>query len=304
MIPFHASNMATAALKDRQTSRQHAWVGVGVGVGVGGGGWVWGRGKRGRWRAFRRRHCLDQVRRAGRAGCTRLTLTRILPSHLIMVVEALEIEQVAIQLCLGTGLRGILWRLGRVIAVTGVESTSALPVGGPEPHKAYTRQVAPPTSSPLPTGDNSTLQVQASLPFPYQSSMHTQQNSFLQPLFLHTMWLQPWFFSMRARHFGHFLVLARIQFTVSDSFEHFSCHRISCRAPNQGVQRAADQVGTKDQTQQATHGVTERREAVLPKQQVEASTRKPRWVTNPDAVNRLVSFVGALETGGQDNENG
>ena len=48
----------------------------------------------------------------------------------------------------------------------------------------------------------------------------TQQNSCRQPLLLHLMWLQPWFFSMRAWHCGHFLVLTSIQLAVSLSLPH------------------------------------------------------------------------------------
>ena len=36
------------------------------------------------------------------------------------------------------------------------------------------------------------------------------------------MWLQPWFFSILAWHWGHFLVLTRIQLAVSLSLPHFS----------------------------------------------------------------------------------
>ena len=41
------------------------------------------------------------------------------------------------------------------------------------------------------------------------------------------MWLQPWFFSMRAAHWGHFFVLASSQFAFSLSLPHFSSHASS-----------------------------------------------------------------------------
>ena len=43
----------------------------------------------------------------------------------------------------------------------------------------------------------------------------TQQKSYLQLALVQVMWLQPPFFSIVARHFGHSLVLAAIQFDVS-----------------------------------------------------------------------------------------
>jgi hypothetical protein len=38
------------------------------------------------------------------------------------------------------------------------------------------------------------------------------------------MWLQPWFFSMRAEHMGHFLVFMSSQLAFSLSLPHFSSH--------------------------------------------------------------------------------
>ena len=56
--------------------------------------------------------------------------------------------------------------------------------------------------------------------------MQIQQNSCLHSL--QFMWLQPWFFSMRVLHLGHFFVLAKIQLAVSLSFMHLVAHSESC----------------------------------------------------------------------------
>jgi hypothetical protein len=42
------------------------------------------------------------------------------------------------------------------------------------------------------------------------------------------MWLQPWFFSMRLEHFGHFFVFTMIQLADSLELWHFSLHCVSC----------------------------------------------------------------------------
>jgi hypothetical protein len=55
--------------------------------------------------------------------------------------------------------------------------------------------------------------------------MHIQQNSLRH--FLHVMWLQPPFFSIVELHFGHSLVLADIQFAVSESSSHFLTHLLT-----------------------------------------------------------------------------
>mmetsp|Transcript_93018 Transcript_93018/g.267611 ORF Transcript_93018/g.267611 Transcript_93018/m.267611 type:complete len:80 (+) Transcript_93018:488-727(+) len=52
--------------------------------------------------------------------------------------------------------------------------------------------------------------------------MQIQQNSCRH--LVQVMWLHPWFFSILETHLGHDLVLARIQFAVSDSLRHFSFH--------------------------------------------------------------------------------
>ena len=61
-------------------------------------------------------------------------------------------------------------------------------------------------------------------PWGSQGPWHCQQNPALQVL--HTMWLQPPFFSIVAWHLGHSLVLQWIQFDVSLSSSHFLCQRL------------------------------------------------------------------------------
>jgi hypothetical protein len=65
--------------------------------------------------------------------------------------------------------------------------------------------------------------------------MQIQQNSCLQPLLRHVMWLQPWFFSMRPEHLGHGLVLAMSHVMEPASLRDFSSHLAICaRAEERG----------------------------------------------------------------------
>ena len=68
------------------------------------------------------------------------------------------------------------------------------------------------------------LQLYQELPWGSQGPKHTQQKSALQAWFLQIMWLQPPSFSIVAPHVGHSLVLADIQFEVSESSSHFLIH--------------------------------------------------------------------------------